>query len=291
MARAGLLLVLVASAGADLGAGQVPNLRGAADATAAKGTAEETVAAAPAEAWIVENATRVGSMDMEMVARAAADNASSLPMGTESEAEGMNMTSLVSVSRAGSCAAYGCGDFHHGRRCQCNSACGRYRNCCSDYQAKCLAHASREHGSGKAGKEHGSDKAGKEPGSAKAGKVLTLYHQTSPEIAKLILNSSFKPGRRGWCGGGIYFATDPEATEGKAIGTDSHLGFIIEAKVDVGRVLEMSSTCDLKMSGPKLWAQHYDSIRFDPGDGDEYVLYNSSRIVSMKAYSMKADSP
>jgi len=121
--------------------------------------------------------------------------------------------------------------------------------------------------------------------SSKARKLLTLYHQTSPDIAKLILNSAFRVGTQGWCGGGIYFANSPADTETKAIGPDSHKGFIIEALVDVGHVLDMNSTCDRQMSGPKLWARHYDSIRFDPGDGMEFVVYESDRVLSMKAYS------
>jgi len=114
---------------------------------------------------------------------------------------------------------------------------------------------------------------------------MTLYHQTSPEIAALILKSHFKPGKEGWCGGGIYFATSPEATNTKAIGPESHTGFIIEAQVDVGKVLHMSKTCDRSMTGQKLQSMNYDSITFNPGDGDEYIIYSSDRVLSMKQYS------
>lgn len=47
----------------------------------------------------------------------------------------------------GSCAQYGCsGHYHHGRGCQCNSHCGRYKDCCYDYASKCLkAHSDDRH--------------------------------------------------------------------------------------------------------------------------------------------------
>lgn len=114
---------------------------------------------------------------------------------------------------------------------------------------------------------------------------MTLYHQTSPEIAALILKSNFKPGRAGWCGGGIYFATTPEATETKAIGIDSHTGFIIEAQVDVGTVLHLPKTCDGTMTSQKLQGMHSDSVTFNPGDGDEYVVYSSDRVLSTRQYT------
>mmetsp|Transcript_11497 Transcript_11497/g.23823 ORF Transcript_11497/g.23823 Transcript_11497/m.23823 type:complete len:304 (-) Transcript_11497:351-1262(-) len=180
-----------------------------------------------------------------------------------------------------SCAAYHCGGYRPNLACQCNSACARHGNCCHDYWQRCTrppvpAPAPRP--------PHAPAPA---PAAAPShgGKIMTLYHQTSPELAALILQSGFKPGSSGWCGGGIYFATTPQATYTKAIGPDSHQGFIIEARVNVGRVLHMSKTCDRSMTGQKLWSQHYDSITFNPGDGEEYVVYSKDRVVSMKKYS------
>jgi len=95
------------------------------------------------------------------------------------------------------------------------------------------------------------------------------------------LQGGFRPGTQGWCGGGIYFATSPGATYHKAIGPDSHLGYIIGAKVDVGRVKYMGKTCDRSMTGSKLHRSGYDSIHFNPGDGVEYVVYSRARIISM----------
>jgi len=129
---------------------------------------------------------------------------------------------------------------------------------------------------------------GPNPGGAPTGQigaVMTLYHQTSPEIAALILNGGFKPGSAGWCGGGIYFAVTPGATYAKAIGPDSHTGFIIEATVKVGKVLHLPETCDRSMTGQKLASQGYDSVAFNPGDGDEYIIYSNDQVISMKEYS------
>eukprot|EP00929_Paragymnodinium_shiwhaense_P038115 TRINITY_DN201_c0_g1_i2.p1 TRINITY_DN201_c0_g1~~TRINITY_DN201_c0_g1_i2.p1 ORF type:complete len:417 (+),score=114.99 TRINITY_DN201_c0_g1_i2:1-1251(+) len=37
----------------------------------------------------------------------------------------------------GNCAAYGCGNYKHGRNCQCNSQCSKYSSCCDDYKELC----------------------------------------------------------------------------------------------------------------------------------------------------------
>merc|ERR1712039_906675 len=41
-----------------------------------------------------------------------------------------------------SCANYGCGaTYNPNHRCQCNSACARHGNCCSDFAIACYARA------------------------------------------------------------------------------------------------------------------------------------------------------
>jgi len=114
---------------------------------------------------------------------------------------------------------------------------------------------------------------------------MTLYHQTSPEMATLIFKGGFTNGTSGWCGGGIYFATTAEAAYTKAIGADSRQGFIviIEAQVDVGRVKHASKTCD-GIDSDLLQSQNYDSVTFNPGDGDEYMVYSKGRVISVKKY-------
>jgi len=74
----------------------------------------------------------------------------------------------------------------------------------------------------------------------------------------------------------------PKATETKAVGSQSHKGFMIQAQVNVGRVKNMPKSCDRGMNGAKLHSQGYDSVRFNPGDGDEIIVYDKSRVISMK---------
>merc|ERR1711972_212195 len=146
-------------------------------------------------------------------------------VGALASAPRMGMVTLASVEvgGSGSCSQYGCVRFTPRNGCQCNRRCADFGNCCSDYRATCASTGKPATGSSK---------------------VLTLYHQTSPEICSQILSTSFKPGTSGWCGGGIYFAPPAEATTRKAVGPHSHLGCVIQAQVDVGRVKGMSSTCD-----------------------------------------------
>eukprot|EP00930_Biecheleria_cincta_P054423 TRINITY_DN4053_c0_g1_i1.p1 TRINITY_DN4053_c0_g1~~TRINITY_DN4053_c0_g1_i1.p1 ORF type:complete len:174 (+),score=23.62 TRINITY_DN4053_c0_g1_i1:605-1126(+) len=122
-------------------------------------------------------------------------------------------------------------------------------------------------------------------GRSTDGQIMTLYHQTSCEIGPLILDGGFHLGRSGWCGGGIYFATTPKATESKAIGQDSHQGFMIEAQVMVGKLGRGDRHCKIDghvLVGEKLHEAGFDSATFNPGDGDEYVVYCSSQVVSVK---------
>ncbi|OLP93692.1 Ankyrin repeat and sterile alpha motif domain-containing protein 1B [Symbiodinium microadriaticum] len=93
-----------------------------------------------------------------------------------------------------------------------------------------------------------------------------------------------RPPPDGHCGGAIYFAMSPEATKTKAIGDDSKSGCVIEAKVDVGRVKYESANCGHKWNKQEFLG--YDSIRFDPGDGDEVVIFDSWRVKSMRGLGM-----
>merc|ERR1712048_1101030 len=91
--------------------------------------------------------------------------------------------------------------------------------------------------------------------------IMTLYHTTSPDIAEMILKSSFRPGHSGWCGGAIYFYSSPHLPASK-LGPDSHTGAVIEARVNMGRMAHLDSKCD-GAADAKL---QYDSITFNPGD-------------------------
>eukprot|EP00913_Durusdinium_trenchii_P017637 g16576.t1 len=82
------------------------------------------------------------------------------------------------------------------------------------------------------------------------GNIRYLYHQTSTSAGPKILNGGFRRGHIGWCGGGIYFALSAWSTYHKAVGLDSAHGFIIEAKVDLGRTKYMPAYCT---SSPRCW--------------------------------------
>jgi len=201
------------------------------------------------------------------------DTSTGLPAGEpdyEAQVDEPIATLHDDLGLAGSCAEYGCytpfdGDF----RCHCNDACHQHGNCCGDFDAQCSSVATSSV----------NETQGFFPGVVK-----TVYHTTSWDAGQSILNHGFRIGVQGWCGGGIYFAESPDATKGKAIGPDSKQGFMIEAQVAVGRVKLMPSTCNRSMSGPELWATGFDSISFNPGDGEETVVYSVDRVLSAKAY-------
>mmetsp|Transcript_122059 Transcript_122059/g.379972 ORF Transcript_122059/g.379972 Transcript_122059/m.379972 type:complete len:243 (-) Transcript_122059:30-758(-) len=123
------------------------------------------------------------------------------------------------------------------------------------------------------------------------GRVVTGYHQTSPSIGRAILRGGFRPGHAGYCGGGIYFASSARATGGKAIGYHSHHGFIIKARIALGREKHMGMTCMSSRLGVSTLSRtptshflahmHADSFVFNPVDGVEYVIANPHRVLSM----------
>jgi len=115
-----------------------------------------------------------------------------------------------------------------------------------------------------------------------AGKSKMVYHQTNEEIAKIIMASGFRRGNHGWCGGAIYFAADPKATFHKAIGSNSHQGVILGAQVELGKVCKMGTWCERSMTLEKLHSMGCDSITFNPGDGDEFVIYEPWRVKSLR---------
>mmetsp|Transcript_46406 Transcript_46406/g.86714 ORF Transcript_46406/g.86714 Transcript_46406/m.86714 type:complete len:304 (+) Transcript_46406:90-1001(+) len=125
---------------------------------------------------------------------------------------------------------------------------------------------------------------------AENGEVITVYHQTGCDVGPKILQDGFRLGRSGWCGGGIYFARSPDATKTKAVGPDSHKGFMIEARVRIGRVAQGDKKCAINgrhLQGRSLLSAGYDSIEFDPGDGQEVIVYCSNQVISTKSYPWK----
>mgnify|MGYP002804392158 CR=1 FL=1 len=123
-----------------------------------------------------------------------------------------------------------------------------------------------------------------------SGGVMTVYHQTGCDIGPLILRDGFHLGKVGWCGGGIYFAMSPEATVTKAVGPDSHKGFMIEAQVRIGQVAHGDDQCVMNgqhLNAGTVHGDGLDSVMFDPGDGTELIVYCSSQVLSTRAYPWK----
>jgi len=124
----------------------------------------------------------------------------------------------------------------------------------------------------------------REPVQCRDRRVLTLYHQTSPHICDLIIQSNFLAGKVGWCGGGIYFAMDAQATNNKCIGPQSNKGCILQVRVDVGRTWFKGKTCNRSLLGKDVLAAGYDSVSFDPSDGQEYAIYQNRQVLSIRRY-------
>jgi len=187
----------------------------------------------------------------------------------DAHADGDNMHAAAASGRWGSCAHYRCVSYyvrHHG--CQCNAQCQSHRSCCWDYYARCARPP--------------APAPPPLPPPVSHVKIMTLYHMTGLEAGPMILANGFRPGFEGWCGGGIYFATTPQQTRTKAIGPESHQGFLIEATVNVGLVKYMPATCDRSLTGQRVASEGYDSVSFNPGDGQEYIVYSASRVISSR---------
>jgi len=115
------------------------------------------------------------------------------------------------------------------------------------------------------------------------GTIITAYHQTQEKAAACIMASrQMKKGTAGVCGPGIYFATSPAMTRGKA----HNFGFMIECRIFLGKRLIVDRQ-DLSLNGDKVKGMGYDSVhcvrdKKNPKK-DEYIIYdwNRASIVSM----------
>ncbi|CAF1046069.1 unnamed protein product [Didymodactylos carnosus] len=79
------------------------------------------------------------------------------------------------------------------------------------------------------------------------------FHTTTPEAAKSIARSHFRPSWKGMLGAGVYFARSPAVSMGKA----NHRGAWIVAEIRMGRVFEIERP--LIMGG----SQTYDAEKAD----------------------------
>merc|ERR1712125_283771 len=109
---------------------------------------------------------------------------------------------------------------------------------------------------------------------------MTLYQLTSPENAKSILKTPYRPGNSGWCGGAIYLLDHPNLPKSKYNPHTTTDGTYVELQVKMGKMCTMKRTCNDGASGkcctyPQtggkgvVGAQNAgcNSIQWDPGDG------------------------
>lgn len=123
---------------------------------------------------------------------------------------------------------------------------------------------------------------------------VTLYHQTLADSADKILQSqTFKPGTGGMAGGGIYFASKPPSTEGKARVGRRDEKKMLKATVRLGKILKVDrggiegclpglsqqSKCDEVKN--YLDDEKYDSI-WIPLERPEFVVYQPDQVVDVR---------
>lgn len=136
-----------------------------------------------------------------------------------------------------------------------------------------------------------AEDAAEESGHNASRNIRTLYHQTSYSSGMSILRNGFRRGSAASiCGSAIYFSPSVHDTDRKAV---YGRGFVIQAKVDLGRVKHMPRDCNPTMTGSKLKSMGYDSITLDRGgyfECDhvshcvEFIIYDKRRVLSMKGF-------
>ena len=117
-----------------------------------------------------------------------------------------------------------------------------------------------------------------------------LYHQTSEEVAQIILSKQeMKPGSQGLAGAGIYFATTEQLTGHKA----RRHGVILEAEVDLGKVHTLPAEGDRGMTLQKLRrlpGGPFNSVCIarPVTSGQEYVVYDPSQVIRIRLFKSRA---
>ena len=107
------------------------------------------------------------------------------------------------------------------------------------------------------------------------GHVRTLYHQTDADAARSIKSSqSFRLGKDGLAGAGIYFAVSKSDTDHKA----HKKGVILSADVRLGRVKKISSSGDGSITFESLQSEGYDSVEIPRPGGTEFVVYSPDQV-------------
>eukprot|EP01083_Nonionella_stella_P027895 76818_1 len=111
-----------------------------------------------------------------------------------------------------------------------------------------------------------------------------LFHQTSQSAASAITSSqTMKPGKKGMAGPGIYFATNPYATDRKA---QQH-GAMLRADVYLGNELTVNKNGNSSLNGRKVANKGYDSVHIPRNGGfwgAEHVVYDTKQVSNIKPW-------
>ncbi|CEM31301.1 unnamed protein product [Vitrella brassicaformis CCMP3155] len=113
---------------------------------------------------------------------------------------------------------------------------------------------------------------------------FTLYHQTDlPSGQAIASGRNMKRGTGGIVGGGIYFAASEQITMGKA----HHRGCMIEARVYLGNILQVSALWPGQYTFDSLTGSGYDSVHvIGMPTGDEYIVYSQEQVRLRKIRDM-----
>merc|ERR1719188_1401242 len=116
---------------------------------------------------------------------------------------------------------------------------------------------------------------------------MTLYHTTSAIAARSILATGFRRGKAGLCGGAIYFIDQPYLKKSKFAPGVTQRGAILEVVVDMGKIAWAGDRRCL-VNGwfgvESAKAQGYNSLKYDAGDGCEYIIWESSQVKSVRIF-------
>ena len=118
------------------------------------------------------------------------------------------------------------------------------------------------------------------------GGTATLFHNTSAD-REIISEQRMVRGSSGWAGGGIYFA----GSENETLQKTQNKGRTLQAKVKLGRVLEVTTSSVKDYSFTELQNLGYDSVKITGiRTGDEYVVYNHDQVSSISYASSSSCS-
>jgi hypothetical protein len=113
-------------------------------------------------------------------------------------------------------------------------------------------------------------------------RTTTLYHQTSAQAAeKIIQQKRMIPGLYGLAGPAIYFAELPEHTHHKA----RSYGVILECEVDLEPIWTIDTSGNYSLTKEEVNKRGYGSVCIPRLNGNEYAVYDSSRVKSFKIIS------